>query len=188
MSKLTPIILIVFSAILFFAFINPQYRGDANKPGIKELQEQKDRYDEVLEKARELLSKRDSLQKQYDSIPQDDLNRISSMLPDNLDNVKLVLDLDRMASTYGISIKNINVSDNKQKNANDDKKVTLADNSLYGVATISFSVTAPYDVFLRFMRDLEDGLRLIDITNLSINPKDPKAYDYSVTFKTYWLK
>ena len=182
MSKLTPIILVIFSGILFVTFINPQYQQ------VKDLQEQKAQYDEILTKAKELLSKRDTLQKQYRSVPQDDLNRIGAMLPDNLDNVKLVLDLDRMASTYGITIRNVNVSDNRQKSTNEDKKVAVTDNSLFGVATISFTVTAPYDVFLKFLRDLEDGLRLIDITNLSINPKDPRAYDYSVTFKTYWLK
>jgi hypothetical protein len=97
--------------------------------------------------------------------------------------VRLVLDIDRIASRHGLRIKNIAVNDN----SSNDKRA-VPDEKGFGTATITFGVTAPYDVFLNFLNDLEDGLRLIDITTLSIGAKDPRAYDYNVTFKTYWLK
>lgn len=181
MSKLTPFILIIFSIIAFFAFIDPEYKK------VKALRAEKARYDVVLAKARSLVKKRDDLQAKYREIPEKELVRINSMIPDNLDNVKLVLDIDRMAAAYGIKVKNIAVTDNKSSTV-DPKKVVLSDAKLYDSATITFSVSAPYEIFLKFLRDLEDGLRIIDITSLTVTPKDSRVYDYSVTFKTYWLK
>jgi hypothetical protein len=98
--------------------------------------------------------------------------------------VRLVLDIDRIASRQGLRVKNIAVNDGM----NGDRKAAVVDDKGFGTATITFGVSAPYDVFLNFLNDLEDGLRLIDVTALSINPTDPKTYDYTVTFKTYWLK
>ncbi len=185
MSKIVPIIFLVGSGLLFFFVIDPVYNGngtDANI-GIKGIREEKASYDDVLARARDLQAKRDDLRNKYNSISQTDKTRLEQLLPDTLDNVRLVLDIDRIASRHGLRIKNIAVNDgsnNGSKAAPDEKG--------FGSATITFAVTAPYDTFLDFLSDLEDGLRLIDVTSLSIATKDPKAYDYSVTFKTYWLK
>jgi hypothetical protein len=183
MSKLTPLILIVFSVIAFFAFIDPEYEK------VKTLRAEKAQYDVVLAKARTLLSKRDALQEKYREISPADLARIQAMLPDNIDNVRLVLDVDRMASTYGMAIKNISINNTgKATQESKDKKVVVNDSKLYDSATITFGISAPYDVFQKFLRDLEDGLRLIDVSAVSIATKDPRIYDYTITFKTYWLK
>jgi hypothetical protein len=185
MSKLVPIIFLVGSGLLFFFVVDPMYNGNgSNNLGIKGIREEKAAYDDVLARARDLQAKRDDLTSRYNSIPQTDKVRLEQLLPDTLDNVRLVLDIDRIASRWGLRLKNIAVNDN----GGSDKKSAVPDEKGFGSATITFAVTAPYDVFLSFLSDLEDGLRLIDVTTLSINPKDPRAFDYTVTFKTYWLK
>jgi Tfp pilus assembly protein PilO len=63
-----------------------------------------------------------------------------------------------------------------------------ADNSKYGTVGISFSVTASYDNFQNFLTDLEKSLRLVEITDLSVNGNNTGLYDFSVGLKTYWLK
>jgi hypothetical protein len=192
MSKFVPIVFLVGSGLLFFFVIDPIYNGNelvsANAPvqelGIKQIRERTAAYDDVLDRARVLQEKRDSLRTKYNSISQTDKTRLEQLLPDTLDNVRLVLDIDRIASRHGIRIRNISVNDN----ASGDKKAVSTDEKGYGSATITFAVTAPYDVFLQFLNDLEDGLRLIDVTSLSLKTDDPRAYTYTVTFKTYWLK
>jgi hypothetical protein len=193
MSKIVPIIFLVGSGLMFFFIIDPVYNGKtvatADTPveqlGIKDIRTRKAAYDDVLLRARDLQAKRDGLQAKYRSITQVDKTRLEQLLPDTLDNVRLVLDIDRIAAKSGLRIKNIAVSD---VGNSDKKQISGGDEKGFGSATITFSISAPYDVFLGFLNDLEDGLRLIDITALSINPKDQKSYDYSVTFKTYWLK
>lgn len=192
MSKIVPIIFLVGSGLMFFFIIDPIYNGkEVSTPdtpvenlGIKDIRERKDAYDNVLASAKELHSKRDALQNKYKSITKADIDKLEEMLPDSLDNVKLVLDMDRMASTWGLRIRNIAVSGGDES----DKKQIGGGEKGFGSATITFSISAPYDVFLGFLGDLEDGLRLIDITALTISPKDPRSYDFSVTLKTYWLK
>jgi Tfp pilus assembly protein PilO len=185
MSKIVPIIFLVTSGLLFFFVIDPMYNGKGSDDlGIKGILQEKAAYDDVLSRARDLQSKRDELRARYNSISAADKTRLEQLLPDTLDNVKLVLDIDRIASRQGLRIKNIAVN----SSAGVEKNSIIPDEKGYGTATITFSISAPYDVFLSFLGDLEDGLRLIDITTLGINPKDPKAFDYSVTFKTYWLK
>lgn len=185
MSKIVPIVFLVGSGLLFFFVIDPIYNGTGpDNLGIKAIRQEKASYDDVLTRARDLQAKRDELRTRYNSITAIDKARLEQLLPDTLDNVKLVLDIDRIAARQGLKIKNIAVNDT----AGTDKKSAVPDEKGFGSATITFGITAPYDVFLNFLNDLEDGLRLIDVTTLSINSKDPRAYDFTVSFKTYWLK
>lgn len=185
MNKLVPIIFLVGSGLLFFFVIDPIYSGDGRGgQGIKDIVAEKQAYDDVLDKARDLQAKRDELRDRYNSITEADKTRLEQLLPDTLDNVRLVLDIDRIASRHGLRIRNIAVNDS----GTSDGRAPVPDQRGFGTAVITFGITAPYDVFLNFLSDMEDGLRLIDVTSLTINPRDPRAYDYTVTFKTYWLK
>jgi len=71
-----------------------------------------------------------------------------------------------------------------------DKVETVGvDQTPYGTLTLSFSTTASYTTFLAFLHDIEESLRLIDITSVQFNSSDlSQLYDYSVSIKTYWLK
>ena len=186
MSKIVPIIFLVISGLLFFFVIDPIYNGDAlaNQKGIKDIRQEKAAYEDVLTRARSLQEKRNDLQKRYNAITDTDKSRLEMLLPDTLDNVRLVLDIDQIANRKNLNIQNISVNDG----SGTDKKAPTPDEKGFGSATITFSVAAPYDVFVQFLSDLEDGLRLIDVTALSIDTKNPLAYSYTVTFKTYWLK
>ena len=53
---------------------------------------------------------------------------------------------------------------------------------------MSFKVSAPYENFVKFMKDLEQSLRIVDVTALSFKANANNIYDYSVSIKTYWLK
>lgn len=193
MSKLVPIIFLVGSGLLFFFVVDPIYNGpeyvSPDTPvanlGIKQISERKEAYDDVLARARDLQAKRDDLRNRYNSVTQADKTRLEQLLPDTLDNVRLVLDIDRIASRHGLRLRNIAVNDNSSSG---EKRAVVPDEKGFGTANITFAITAPYDVFLNFLSDLEDGLRLIDVTTLTIGARDIRAYDYGITFKTYWLK
>ncbi len=179
MSKLTPVILIVFSVLIFFAFIDPQ------RAEITALREEKAEYEEVLAKAKDLLELRDELLKKYTSVSDEDKERIQLMLPDNVDNVRLVLDIDQLAQNKKIALKNITVNSGKQLAEQKPDAGTPSGN--IGVATVGFSVNTTYELFLDFLRELEDSLRIIDVTGLTIAPAE-KGFNYSIVLRTYWLK
>jgi Tfp pilus assembly protein PilO len=183
MKSLTPIILILVSIGVFFFFIDPQ------KKELDQLLKEKNENATMLEKARNLRESRERLQGAYNKISEEDRAKLLKILPDTVDNVRLILDIDELAKKYGVSVKGISVSGGPLQG---DKEVNrgAADISSgdYGTIQVSFSFSSSYDVFKIFMKELQDSMRLLDITDFTITSSDNGFYNYSITLNTYWLR
>lgn len=181
MSNIVSIILILASIGLFFGYIDPTYSGAG---GIKDLQAQKADYDKALDNSKALQAERDKLLQKFNSLDQTDKDKLVKLLPDNIDNVRLIIDIDNIARTHGMRIRNFTTDTG-------DKKETIGkDTAPYGTLTLTFSTTASYPVFLQFLSDLEHSLRIINVTGIQFTPGTATGpiYDYDVTVQTYWLK
>ncbi len=177
MSNIVSIILILSSVGLFFGYIDPAYES------IRGQKIEKADYDRALNNSKQLQAERDKLLDKFNNIDKVNLDDLAKFLPDNIDNIRLILDIDEIAKNYGMRIRNF------KADATEKSDVIGASNSPYGTLNLSFSTTAPYQTFLTFMRDLEDSLRLIDVTSIEFASSDTgDLYDYKVTIKTYWLK
>ncbi len=180
MKNNTAIILILLSLGLFYTFTNAQYQS------VKELQSLANEYDNVLDNASATMELRDSLSVAYGSLPKAEVDRLNKVLPDNIDTVRLALDLDSMASRYGISIKSIRTVMGSNKDAS---HIVLPENeSKYDSATITFSFISSYDNFKRLMADVEKSLRIMDVKSVSFQVGESGFNDYQVSVDTYWLK
>lgn len=175
-----PVLLIVLSVGLFVMYIDPAYKD------IKSLQVVNTQYNDARNKSKELRGIRDNLLKKYNSFSDLDLARIKKLLPDNVDNVRLVMDINMIASKYGAIIRNIQLN----KTVDNGKSRINAKELKYGSVTLSFSMISGYDDFIKFITDLKNSLRLVDITSLdfSVIPKKAGIYKFNFTIKTYWLK
>ncbi|MBI5134285.1 MAG: type 4a pilus biogenesis protein PilO [Candidatus Taylorbacteria bacterium] len=189
MSNIVSIILVIASFGLFFGYIDPTYSSvsapDATEKelSIKELLSKKADYDRALTNSREYQEEKERLLKKFNEMPRSNLEKLEKLLPNNIDNVRLVIDVDEMAKSYGMRIRNFRAE------PGGDGDTIGRDSTAYGTLTLSFSTTAPYNTFLAFLRDLEQSLRIIDVTGIqfaSSNQSD--LYDYNVSVKTYWLK
>lgn len=180
MKSLMPIILIAVSIGVFIFFVDPQYDE------IKETRETIDENKNLLELANQLRRERNTLSDKFSDISEEDRERLGKVLPDNVDNVRLILDIQDIARDFGIQILNINV----QASQDNQQEGRLIDNTnnAYGTIAVNFSVSAEYDVFKSFMRRLENSLRLIDIQSFSVSAGDGLFYNYNVSFNTYWLR
>ena len=177
MGNIISIFLILASIGLFFGYIDPTYTA------IKDLRVEKADYDRALNNSKELQAERDKLLKKYNEMPRSDLDKLAKLLPDNIDNVRLIIDLDEMAKKYGMRIRNF------KADANERKDVIGKDATPYGILTLSFSTSASYNTFLAFIRDLEKSLRILDISAITFSAGETNPlYEYNVTVKTYWLK
>src|SRR5581483_346257 len=116
---------------------------------------------------------RDKLLDRFNKMDKEDLDKLSKLLPDHIDNVRLIIDIDEMAKKYGMRIRNFTADAS-------EKRVTIGkDATPYGTLTLSFSTTAPYNTFLAFMHDLEHSLRIIDVTGVQFGVNDTnQLYDY----------
>ena len=193
-----PIILIGISVTLFFMFSNPMY----NSVALQRAQIAS--YNKALGNSKALENERDKLTFKYNSINPDNLVKLHKLLPDNIDNIRLILEIEQIASPYGIVLKDI------KYNATDTKKdavsgVTPAiqgggavqtSNKNYGVWDLEFSAVGTYNNFLSFTRNLESNLRIVDISSISFSSDlstgsssvSPTSYTYNFKIKTYWLK
>jgi Tfp pilus assembly protein PilO len=184
MKSSTPIILILIAIGLFYTFIDPQY----NK--VKELRSEANQFDAMLKDVSQIATMRDALMVQYRGIPKEEMEKLEKALPDNSDIVRLALDLDSIASNYGISIKKIEVG---EKAVNDVSAIIIQQPSsapTYQKETVSFNFVASYDDFRQFVSDMEKSLRIIDIENVEfqVGETESNLYDYKLTIATYWLK
>ncbi len=180
MKLFLPILFLAISGALFFLYIDPSYVQ------VKGLLAEQGQIDQALSRSKELQDVRDSLLARYNTFPTAEIDRLQKLVPDHVDNVRLILDLDAMASKYGMRVRDVNISNDASKQ---DAAVTIgSDDSAYESVVLSFSVSGTYDTFRQFLADLEHSLRLVDVVGLSFKANDNGIYTFTFHIKTYWLK
>jgi len=83
-----PIIFVIVAIGLFFGYVDPVYDD------VKVLRAEEARFIDALDRSKELQQIKDQLLAKYNTFSSADLERLQKLLPDNVDNVRLVLDLD----------------------------------------------------------------------------------------------
>ncbi len=180
MKNSTAFIIILISAGLLYIFILPQYDK------VIALQANQAQYKNILQNVSALETKRDELLVKYQNISKQRMEELSKVLPNNIDTVSLAMNLDSIASRYGISIKSIQTA--KDNSNNSSTIVVGATTPIYGSVTFTFSFISNYASFRKFMQDIEKSLRITDIQSVSFQSTTNGLYEYQVSIKTYWLK
>lgn len=181
--NITALVFLIASAGAVFGFINPQYAK------YQILAKDKAQYDTAYSQARDVRTAREKLIASASNISNTEKSRLSKVLPDTVDTVRLTMDMNGIASKYGITIKKIDVKvEDKKANAAyvaPSPFVTAAKAEDFRALPLSFSVTASYENFNKFLLDLEKSLRIIDITSISIAPGFTGLYDFAVSARMY---
>ena len=185
MKSLTPFLLIVISIGLYFMHIAPRYSE------VQNLRAQVAQYNDALTRAKDLEKKRDELLTTYNTFSPDNLDRIEKLVPDTVNSVKLVSDINNVAGKYGIIIKSISTLDQPIDNS---QSVATGGTPVkpYVTTVVAFKFSASYQNLVLFLKDLEKSLQLIDIKSIGFDvPTDVASkgvYGYQVSFQTYSLK
>lgn len=168
----------------FALFIVPQYKE------VQEIQAKAKDYNQILDNARTLQEQRNKLVTKYNAFDQTLLTKLNVMLPRNPENVKLILELDSIAKSYGVFLQNVKIEDASSNTQTATRPGTPAANTDIGTLRITFSVSGPYQGFTNFIRTLEKSLRIVDIQKITFTSLDDtrNTYQYTVGIKTYWLK
>jgi Tfp pilus assembly protein PilO len=189
------IIALVLAIALFVGYTKPTYEK------IENVKKDIIKFDQALAKSRELQELKRGLLSRYNTFSERDLSRLNKLLPDHVDNVRLVLDLDNLASRYGMAVQNVLISKSVEENP---QEVTVlgslgVQNDKFDSLTLQFATVGSYSNFVRFLEDLESSLRIVDLIGLTIeeaniSSEDEKdeleepLYEYNVSIRTYWLK
>ncbi len=187
-----PIILIGIAIGAFFLFTSPLYQD------IMVIRAESASYDAALNNSKALENERDKLTSKFNAISKEDLDKLQKLLPDNIDNIRLILEIEKIAAPYGMVLKDVKYNANETQNspgivAGGTQGVAPTQTD-YKVLDMEFSVTGNYNNFISFTKDLESNLRIIDISSVVFssdtdNKTNPNAaYKYNFKIKTYWLR
>jgi Tfp pilus assembly protein PilO len=191
MRNVLSIFLILTAIGIYFGVTSPTW-GKA-----QQLSSEIDSYNEALKISKELQSKNAALVSKVNSFDQESMARLGKLLPDNADNVRLIIDVQNIASEVGLNIRDIIVNDERSQTQSAPTaqqavpQDTMEDNnqSKYSSVSLTFSVTSSYENFNLFLNRLEKSLRLVDITALNVRTTEsPSVYTFNITLRSYWLK
>lgn len=180
-SRIIPVVLILIATGLFFGYINPAYNEN-----IQMLRTQIDSYDKALLAAKNYHEKEKQLKKEREKIPDAALERIEAFLPNGVDNVQLILDLNALAERSGLTLSDFDISENRD-GGNGDALSLVADGQ---VESLDLSVTARgnYASFKAFLEGTQASLRMLDMIELTVADSETGVYTYQIKFRIYWLR
>ncbi|OGG53495.1 hypothetical protein A3H16_03760 [Candidatus Kaiserbacteria bacterium RIFCSPLOWO2_12_FULL_53_8] len=198
MMRLTVAIVgVVLAGGIFFFYTKSAYDT------VQATQVQIAQYNAALDKAAELQKLKQVLLSRYNAFNPTDIDHLHKLLPDHVDNVRLILDLDNLAGRYGLSLQNVDVSSSESKTPKNQTAIGVigTSNQKYDSLTLTFGTRATYANFVQFLTDLESSLRIVDLVSLSVtsdtsatsDTRTPAGtsepvYTYNITLRTYWLK
>lgn len=155
------------------------------------LSAEKAQYTDVLAQSVELKTLRDNVQATYNSIPPQNIDQLNKILPDVIDNVGIVTNINAVAAQYGMTVRSVKIT---APQSTDRTDVTTVSTQPYKMTNINFAVKGTYQQFISFLRDLEVNVHLTDVDALSI--KSPAAsatgsssgiFEYTVDVRAYSL-
>lgn len=167
---------------LFFWHVQPEFNGT-----IAGLRAKIAGYDKALDAAKQFKEKQDTLKNQQSAISQEDQMRIAKFLPDGVDNVQLIVDLNALASRSGVRLSNFNVERKEEESLDAGR---LASEEVTPTQSLDITVrgVATYSSFRTFLDGVERSLRPMDLMALSLADSETGVYSYDMTFRIYWLR
>lgn len=189
-NRLSAIVALIAAIAIFFMYISPTWNGSiaATKAAIASD-------DQALSAAQTYVSQQNQLVAERDKISSADLNRITTFLPDSVDNVGLILSLNTLAARSGLSLSNINVANQANASAGSGNPPTsaaavaaAAGGNPIGSVDLSLSAVGTYTALKTFLNGIEKSERLLNVQDLSIAGSDTGVYVYKITLRIYWLR
>lgn len=183
MKAYIPVLILVISATVLFAYVRPQYDE------IMVLRGEQQEYIDAITRANDIGEKRDQLLQTYRNFSQNDTERLRKALPDRTDMIQLVVDLNALAGKYNASIKDLKAGDSTTAKTKNTNIATTTEAVPYNYSTLTFTTSMNYNAFMSFLADIEKNLRIMDVSSMSLKEDDKTGNtEYIVTVKTYWLK
>ncbi len=191
-SRVLPALALIFSVGIFFTYVKPTWSGPLKETKVAIANDE-----QALAAADEYKAKQNALASARNAIDQENLNRLSVFLPDSVDNVGLILDINALAARSGLSLANIDVvtndstgSGNKGTESSVQSSGTLqvARANPVGSVDMSLSAIGTYSALQTFLVGIEKSARVLDVRDITVKGSDTGVYNYQMTVRLYWLR
>ena len=198
-ANIRSLILIIIAVAVFFLYTNKTFKE------VSLLKQNGSTFEQALNNSKQFEQARDAINARYQSFSREDIERLRLLLPDTVDNVRLVIDIENIAKNSGPVFKKVTYDAKesikaktvttpqvapKQTTSQDTPTTqptapsqptrlgTVAeDNKPYGSFSVSFTVQGPYDQFIQFLKTLERSLRIVDVTSITFSSVDAVEKD-----------
>lgn len=186
-------IIIGLSVSSFFILIKPMFAS------IQAGQFDANQLEDLVTARQDLAVAQQDLETRFRSISNADVDRLNTLLPAEVDNVRLILEIEKLVEDSGLQLAEIDTVASAIRSEEESEAIQ--------VVSVDLEISGQYPDFIKFMKKLESGLRLIDVVSVGFNsvtanelvvnapaggsnntvnlPSD--YYDYSFTLQTYWL-
>jgi hypothetical protein len=186
MSRLFPFIVVLLAIGLFFGYVRPAWEGE-----VAETRAEIASYNNALEAAARFQQKQAALEQERNKLPPEQLERLNTFLPDSVDNIQLIVDLNALASRSGVTLSNFvtsSVPNESNLGGNSSSNGTLTSNvPPVDSLTLTMSAAGTYSSFRTFLSGIEQSLRPLDLVGLVVTNSETGVYTYQITLKFYWL-
>jgi len=193
-SRLIPLCMIIGAIGLFIGYTQPTY-DTAIIPAQASITD----VDTALVAAQRFKEKEVELARQQAAIDPTQLARVSAFLPDSVDNVQLIVDLNSLAARSGIQLSDFDIAAGTEAAATAgtlNAPVALAGSPTTVLGSgesveslqLSVSATGTYAAFRTFLDGVEKSLRPLDVVELEVQDSATGVYTYKITFRLYWLR
>ncbi len=181
-NHLFPIVALMISAGMFFGYINPTWNGSiaSTKAAIASD-------NQVLASARQYAAQQNQLASERNAIPPADMTALENLLPDSVDNVQTILDLNAIAARSGLSITSADVAQGQGASGSTSGAAASAVNTV-GSVDLSLQATGSFAALQTFLRGVESNQRLLDVESLNISGSTNGVYAYQLHVRLYWLR
>lgn len=178
---LGPILSILIAFAAFFFFVKPIYTE------VQAVQAETKAYEEASAKATEFNTLLTSLLQKKNSFNALELDRLETLVPGEIDGVKALVDLERLAGSQGLIFNHVAIDLLGGEGEDDsDEEVVVTEDGL-GTLDISFNVVGTYADFKSFLESLEKSLVLMDVTEIAFQTAEGELTNYTVTVRLYAL-
>jgi hypothetical protein len=181
-SRILPVIFMLIAFGLFFGYVGPTYSGN-----IAALRGEIRSYDAALAASKAYTAKAGQIAETRSAIPEEDLARLEAFLPDGVDNVQLIVDLDALAERSGITLSGFDVEGPGEDGGSENALMLESEGSVESLA-IGVTAVGDYNSFKTFLGSVERSLRPLDLIALSLDDSETGVYTYDLTFRIYWLR
>lgn len=184
-SRILPFVALMVAAGIFFGYVSPTWSNSIADTKAKIATD-----DQALAAADDYTKQQNTLASARAAIEPADLTRLAAFLPDSVDNVGLILDLNALAARSGFSLANIDVTANTANvaNASAQQGLPTAGANPVGSIDLSLSAVGTYASLQSFLAGVERSARLLDVRDIVVKGSDTGVYDYQMTLRLYWLR
>ena len=181
--RFLPILALLLAFGIFFAYVNPTWSGS-----IAETKAAIALDKEALAAAKQYAAQQNNLASSRDEIDPELLVRLATFLPDSVDNVGLILDLNSLGARAGLSLSNIDVVATTGNEKPSGGALPTRNLNPVGSVDLSLSAIGSYEALQSFLESLERSARLLDVRDILVKGSNTGIYTYQMNIRLYWLR